>query len=295
MADPGQILDTCIAHVRRALPELAIAMARLRSGEGQFNHVLVVNEQLIFRFPRAPQGAATLAGEVTLLPRLQGRLPLAIPKPVYRLTDPATGELSAMGYAMIPGEPLGDEALAAIRDEAALDRMAGQLAGFLRALHRLPVDEVAPSATLPDVAAYWHQLHEAFQAELYHCMRPGAQRATDELFAAILDDLCQRPPSPVLVHGDFGGANILYDPARFEITGVIDWGFAGPGDPASDIASLSCCGEDFLARGFGVYPEMAEMLPRARRYRATFALQQALYARRDGNREDFDDGIRDYV
>jgi hypothetical protein len=42
-----------LEHVRRALPDLAVTSAWLRSGEGQFNHVLVVNEQLIFRFPRA--------------------------------------------------------------------------------------------------------------------------------------------------------------------------------------------------------------------------------------------------
>jgi aminoglycoside 2''-phosphotransferase len=232
---------------------------------------------------------------VTLLPRLQGRLPLAIPNPVYHLTDPATGELSAMGYAMLPGEPLGDEALAAIGDETALDRMAGELAGFLRALHNLPPEEYARGTPAVEAGAYWHQLHQAFQAELYPFMRPDAWRATDELLAEIFDDLRQHPPSPVLVHGDFGGANILSDPARLEITGVIDWSFAGVGDPTSDIASLSCCGEDFLARGFGVYPEMAEMLPRARLYRGTFALQQALYALRDGNEADFLDGIRAFV
>jgi aminoglycoside 2''-phosphotransferase len=292
MADPNQILDTCVAHVRRAFPKLAIAEARLRSGEGQFNDVLVVNEALIFRFPRAPQAAATLAGEVALLAQLQSRLPLSIPNPVYRIMDPATGQLSAMGYPMIAGEPLWNEALAGIGDEAALDRMASQLAGFLRALHALPLGEAVQSFQVTDAASYWSDLHHGFTAELYPFMRPDARHVTDELFAEILDDLRQHPPSRVLVHGDFGGGNILYDPARLEITGVIDWSFAGPGDPASDIAALSCCGEDFLACGFGVYPEMAEMLPRARLYRGTFALQQALYARRDGNEADFLDGIQ---
>ena len=295
MVNSNAILSTLIARVQRAFPDYAIGSARLLSGEGQFNHVLVVDEALIFRFPRTDDGMAMLAREVTLLPRLAGTLPLATPAPVSSLADQETGQLIGMGYPMLPGEPLTTEALAAIGDEAALDRMASQLAGFLRALHTFPLDGIALGSQTTDVAAQWFELYQAFQSELYSFMRSDARRVTDELFAEVLADLRQHPPARALVHGDFGGGNILHDPVRLEITGVIDWGFAGPGDPASDIASLSCSGEDFLARGFGVYPEMAAMLPRARHYRATFALQQALYARRDGNQEDFDDGIRNYV
>lgn len=126
-------------------------------------------------------------------------------------------------------------------------------------------------------------------------MRPDARHVTDELFAALLDDLRRSPPAPTLRDGDFGGGNILFDPVRLEVTGVVDFGFCRPGDPAVDIAALSCYGEDFLARGFAVYPAMEQLLPRARRYRPTFALQQALYALRGGNHEDFADGIRDYL
>jgi hypothetical protein len=35
---------------------------------------------------------------------------------------------------------------------------------------------------------------------------------------------------------------------------------------------------------------MGQVLPRARLYCGTFALQQALYALRDGNTDDFEDG-----
>jgi aminoglycoside 2''-phosphotransferase len=109
------------------------------------------------------------------------------------------------------------------------------------------------------------------------------------------DDLRRDPPRTVLCHGDFGGTNILYDADTRCITGILDWGFAGADDPASDIASLSCCGEEFLARGFVVYAAMEHLLPRARLYRGTLALQQALYALRDGNQEDFEEGMQAYI
>jgi hypothetical protein len=40
----------------------------------------------------------------------------------------------------------------------------------------------------------------------------------------------------VLVHGDYGPNNVLLDPARAEITAVLDWEWAHAGDPAEDLA-----------------------------------------------------------
>jgi aminoglycoside phosphotransferase (APT) family kinase protein len=148
-----------------------------------------------------------------VLRRLQGRLSLPVPNPTLKGQDAVTGELSWMGYALLPGEPLWDEELEVL-GEADQRQVALQLAGFLHALH-----------------------------------------------------------------GDFGGGNILYDPATRRVTGVIDFGGVALGDPAVDIAALSCYGEPFLALGAPAYPGIATLLPRARRYRATFALQQALVRR----------------
>jgi aminoglycoside 2''-phosphotransferase len=284
-----------VGRVQHAYPSLAIASAHLRVNEGQFNDILVVNDQLIFRFPRTQVAAETLANEAALLVRLQGRLPLPIPNPIYQIPDPATGTLGGIGYQMLSGEPLWNEALAAAPGPAALDRIAGQLGAFLRALHSTPIAEVAADLPQRDEASYWAELHSQFQAQLYPLMRPDARQAVDALFADLLAELQRRPPVLTLRHGDFGGSNILHDPQTYSVTGVIDFGFAGVGDPAADIASLSCFGEEFLARGYAAYPAMQQMLPRARLYRGTFALQQALYGLQDGNQADFDDGIRDYV
>jgi aminoglycoside phosphotransferase (APT) family kinase protein len=42
--------------------------------------------------------------------------------------------------------------------------------------------------------------------------------------------------SRVLVHGDYGPNNVLLDPATLEITAVLDWEWAHPGEPAEDLA-----------------------------------------------------------
>lgn len=39
-----------------------------------------------------------------------------------------------------------------------------------------------------------------------------------------------------LVHGDFGPNNILFDPITFDVAAVLDWEWAGHGDPIVDLA-----------------------------------------------------------
>jgi aminoglycoside 2''-phosphotransferase len=300
MLDRSTPLDTqLMAYVQRvtaAYPELSIATARLHTAAGQFNDILIVNEALIFRFPRSPHIAATLAAETTLLTRLQGRLPLPIPNPIYHARDPQTGALQFMGYPMLPGQPLWRAAFDAIADDHVLDRLAAQLAGFLRALHTLPPAAIGGDVPVGDTLDTWADMLGQFQAQLYPFMRPDACEAVTRLFTTLLDDLRHNPAQPVLRHGDFGTGNILYDPQTLTITGIIDFGFAGLGDPALDVAALAASyGEAFVTRCAAVYPEMAKPLPRARLYRGTYALQQALYALRDGNQADFADGIAAYM
>lgn len=162
MADPtAPYLD----RVRAAYPELAISSARVVDTESQFNDVLVIDEALVLRFPRNAQAAEALAHEVAVLRRLQGRLPLPVPNPTLTAQDAATGEISWMGYALLPGEPLWDEELATL-DEPDQRQFALQLAGFLHALHTLPPSEVAPELPARDEAQFYFGLTAEEFAEL---------------------------------------------------------------------------------------------------------------------------------
>lgn len=40
----------------------------------------------------------------------------------------------------------------------------------------------------------------------------------------------------VLVHGDFGPNNLLFDPVTLQVTAVLDWEFAHTGEPIEDLA-----------------------------------------------------------
>jgi aminoglycoside 2''-phosphotransferase len=175
-----------------------------------------------------------------------------------------------------------------------LEQIAAELAGFLCAMHALPPDTLSPAPALYDGRAEWQQHLDEFREKLFPYMRPDARRQVRDNFEAALGDAALWDFTPCLCHGDFGTGNILY--AHGHITGIIDFTFCGLGDPAQDVGALiASYGEAFIERVFAHYPALRAALPRARFIRSTYALWQAYYALRDGNREDFDDGMRSYV
>ena len=65
---------------------------------------------------------------------------------------------------------------------------------------------------------------------------------------------------------------------------MIDFGLAGLGDPATDLASLiNSYGESLVGKMINVYPEMEDLLPRARFYAQAIELQWALLGIESGD------------
>ena len=128
-------------------------------------------------------------------------------------------------------------------------------------------------------------------------MRRDARARIARSFEEFLDDARNFEYEPALRHGDFGGSNILFDPASWSLTGVIDWSSAGLGDPAVDVAGLissNSYGEPFLRLCYEVYPEIESMLDRARFYASTFALQEALHGVEAGDEAALTRGLATY-
>lgn len=281
----------CIAE---CYPDLTVQQARVHNTDGQFNEVLIVNEEIIFRFPRSDETARTLATEIALLKRLQPFLTLQVPDPQFTNLDRRCSGRIFMGYPRIPGEPLLNTTVDAIQDEGVLDRIAGQLAGFLKELHSVDVAKLGVDLSLQDTRESWAALFADFRQHLYPYMRQDAQTEVTTNFERFLNDAKQFDYSPVLRHGDFGGGNIIYDPSTRSIRGVIDWDGPGLGDPATDVAAILHLGEDFFRRMCRTYPELAKLRPRVAFIQSTFALQEAYYGLRDGVKEAFESGIAQY-
>ena len=94
----------------------------------QFNDILMVNGERIFRFPKTPREAAKLVRETALLRSLQSHVALPIPDPIYRSKETSSIGQVFMGYRLLPGEPLWPATLSTLQEE--VQHLADQLATF---------------------------------------------------------------------------------------------------------------------------------------------------------------------
>ncbi len=281
--------------IEAAYPELKGASVRLVNEQGQFNDALVVNETLFVRFPRYEAGIEMMRREVSFLQAIRGRTSLPVPDPIYANLKAQTPGEVFMGYRLLSGEPLWRPAILGQMDEKVLDLWAQQLAGFLKELHALPQGELEGDWPAADGPTDWEKMYGEIRTDLFPFMRLDAQREVATHFESYLDDLTLQHFQPAPRHGDFGSGNILYDPETMMITGIIDFGFANVGDPTLDIAAASTLGETLFGRFVDTYPAIESMLPRARFYRGTYALDEALHGFKSGDSEAFEAGMARYV
>ena len=280
--------------IERRLPGFALGEARLLPASGQFNAVLCIDDRWIFRFPKSSYVAADLDHELKVLPNLHGLLPLPIPDPQFSARGPDSGLVLFMGYPMLPGEPLLRERFATLQgDEGIVEQIAIDLADFLRSLHAIPPAAIGLDPAPDRTREEWVQTYDDLRDKLYPYMRAEAQIDVSRHFEDALDDSTLWSFEPCLIHGDFGTGNILYRAGK--ISGIIDFSFCACGDPAQDLGALiASYGEDFVDCVCRHYPALCAHRPRALFYCGTYALLQALFALRDGDQAEIDDGIAAY-
>ena len=286
--------DAYLQSIRAACPELDVVSAGFNT-QGQNSDVVLVNGELIFRFPKYPHVLENLRTETAILKGVRGRLPLPVPDPIYANLEKPVGQAFA-GYRMLPGEPLWRDTFRAIEGQDVVRGLADQVAGFLRALHSVPTAELGIDLPLHDTHAENADIYARIREKLFDLMRPDAQAWAAGHFEGFLSDAGNFQYRPVLKHGDFGPSNILFDRLDQRVTGVIDFGSSGLGDPAYDFAGLlSGYGEGFVEQCARAYPEIETFMGRIRFYQGTFALLEALFGIENGDDEALRAGLARYV
>ncbi len=240
--------------------------------------MVIVDESWVFRFAKTDWGRQALNHEAQILDLV--RRHVSLPVPAFEFQD--TGFVL---YRLLPGEALHRETILR-QDEATQDRLAEQIAGFLQAMHAIPHDDLeAAQIPVSDAARTretWISFYHDLERDVFPLLMSHAREWVIDHFAPLLNGSLDLTYDPVLIHGDLGPYHILYE-AR-QISGVIDFGTAGLGDPADDFANIiHGLGESFLHRMITHYSAITSFLDRARFHAGTLELQWALHGVRSGD------------
>jgi aminoglycoside 2''-phosphotransferase len=255
-------LSTYQERIRRIAPEIAITSVSLNR-EGLLNDVVIINGELIFRFPKHEYGFKHLKDEARILRLLRNYITLDTPSPLYETDD-------CLAYRMIPGETLRRDMLMKL-PESDRRAVAEQMAQFLKELHGVPVKEIAdfemPAADALMKYEGWAHAYDRIREKVFPLLMPHVREWVTGHFESHLADRSNFEYEAKMVDTDIPPYHIMFDRRRNRINGVIDFGCAGLGDPAIDFGVIIYnYGESFMDRFYGVYPEAETYLKRARFY-----------------------------
>lgn len=262
-------LEQYLTRIRQIQPGIAIEAAVINN-DGLVNDVVVVNGETVFRFAKGEYGKWALASELRILSAIRERVHLPVPIP-----DVAHDEV--ITYPFLRGEPLTRTVLAGLNEEDRL-AVAEQMAVFLRDLHGTPLDESLPATMAPVRYQDWLAIRQQAIEKLCPLLMKHQRAWLNALFNDMLGNPENFAYNPCLIHGDLGCYHILFDPKAKRISGIVDFGVAGIGDPANDLACLmQYYGAAFVTSFQQWYPQIDEaMLRRARFYAHGLELQWLL-------------------
>lgn len=255
-----QIPSNYQALIQRANPQLEIRDVEFNH-EGMVNDVIIINHEHVFRFSRIVADQEDLIYEVKAINFILPYLNLPLPQ-IHFCSE------EMISYPFITGIPLTYRVVLQL-SEPEVNFLAGELGRGMHELHHIPIKNAKKhglrnSPTLVQGAAGWR----TFFSETRNILLPQMGEIRKKEFLE-LAKYAQNPDflkfTPSMIHGDICSQHILVDPANARITGIIDWGTAGLGDPASDYVGIAFeLGEVFLHRMEKTDPDIPAMIEKIR-------------------------------
>ena len=223
----------------------------------------------ILRFPRDEQQLSMLQTEESVQNGMRGFVSARIPDTTVVIDIDACPAFAI--HRLIPGRPLTSEEVEELLPEPR-DRLAGDLVGFFRETHAVPLDVACGWLGLPfDGEETVFELATIrgkpmwFSADAVAEMRPELDRILDDDQMALFRDTVGRfnalemyPANMVFGHGDMHGYNMAIgqDEQGPRLVGAFDLGCVGILDVHEDFFRLSLISEDLLERVMALYASL---------------------------------------
>nr|MDQ3819162.1 aminoglycoside phosphotransferase family protein [Acidobacteriota bacterium] len=236
------------SRIRKIAPEISIKSMSLNR-EGLMNDIVIVNGELVFRFPKHEYSFKNLANEARLLRLLKSYLTLEIPAPIYEAED-------VLAYRFIPGETLRRDVLLRLPEDNQ-QAIADQLAQFFKELHGVPLNEFQdfeiPAADALMKYEGWAKVYQRIRDKVFPLLLPHVREWASTHFESHLSDKSNFEYELKVVDTDIPPYHIMFDRQKKRINGIIDFGCAGRGDPALDFGVIIYnYGESFMDRFYKV-------------------------------------------
>ena len=204
-------------------------------GEGWDNRVFLVNQALIFRFPRRKIAIELIERENRVLRHLAFYFALQIPNPLFVGSPSEEYPYPFQGYRCIKGASVGEVILTQEQRIASLKL----LALFLKQLHSIDEKQAWAMGAKPQlfdktevekIIVIFQDRVDQLSSLNYRIDNKEIQQEISTVQKITLSDF------KCLVHGDLYFKHLIFNQGR--LRGIIDWGDLGINNPVVDLAII---------------------------------------------------------
>lgn len=282
--------------VRKALLGRKYEEVRIFSN-GWNSLAAVIDSSDVIKIAREPQYSEKVDREFSILRELSTILSFGIPSPVEK--GSVCGRTYVI-YHMIKGSILCPDPLFNGTNECILStlstgtrrRVDNQLSRITSELHSIDTSilssDILPGLGGASVIASGFLSRFRSLGKKYLGLKE--QENLNERLAILNHTYFRNENQVTLIHGDFGTWNMLYSDGQ--ITGIIDWGEAGIGDPAIDVMEIIySMGEQSARRIFSWCRSSEKVFFRALTYLSFSGFFDIEYGERLGDRRLIERGL----
>ncbi|RYI27556.1 aminoglycoside phosphotransferase family protein [Bacillus infantis] len=272
-------------------PDLTIKKFQANE-KGWDNDIVIINESLVFRFPKSEDVILKVEAEGKLLHLLKKKHPiLQLPDYEYLYQNQM---LRCVRYDYLEGRMLGDISMDSFKNNQENARLLGD---FLTKLHSIdPAEADTMNLKTLHTLEYWEALHSSVREEILPYLKDREKDLINRIFRDFLEEFPGYSIKKSIIHGDLTASNIIYSEKKGRISAVIDFTDAQLGDPAFDFAGIYWAyGENFTREVLSWYQtdESADAL--FKRVQSFYGLQpifhELLYDVRNGKKPDWKAGL----
>ena len=270
-----------IQFIRTSMPAINISHIEENS-HGWDNDILIINHQLVFRFPKTGHISHKIIKEKQILDLLNKKKPI-LQLPDYKLLFDEQKKLICTCHQFIDGVLLNRNS-----DMINWEESAKLLGDFLTKLHRIQdVDYKKYSIPTIHTFDYWNNFYTVIKQEIYPLLSEDYQSIIERLFQPFFNQFTNNIITKCIIHGDLTCSNILFSPSSKLVTGVIDFTDAQISDPAFDFAGFYWdFGADFTKKVLSYYAGVESAHAIFERVKSFYGLQpvfhELLHAVRNG-------------